>query len=393
MPRPLPVIDDVSLAEMYDDPYPIYARLRQEAPVAWLAPANIALITRFDDMIAIERDDETFPANDPRSLQIRSMGHSLMRRDGAEHAAERAVLVKSFSPPMVKSHWSPLFRDIADELVGDIAPRGQGDLFTDFAAPMAARALAQIIGIPETDWRDLLWWSQALIDATGNYADLPEPWERCARASEGIDAAIDHHAALWAKAPNPSALSAMVAAGWPIERIRADIKVIIGGGLNEPRDSIGTVLLGLLSDTAQLAAVKADPALGRKAFEEAVRWVAPIGMYPRRVARETVLSDTVLPAGTAIGLSAASACRDESHFGESAGRFDMNRPKAQHLAFGSGPHFCLGTWMARSMVGDIAVPALLDALPGLRLDPQNPPRMGGWVFRGPLSLPAIWSPK
>ncbi|MCW1932288.1 cytochrome P450 [Pararhodobacter zhoushanensis] len=390
MARELPKIDDVSLTEMYSDPYPTYARLRRDAPVSWLVPAGIALITRFDDIIAIERDHETFPANDPRSLQIRSMGHTLMRRDGAEHAAERSAMVRTFSPPVVKGHWEPVLRAIVDEQIAAIAGQGQADLFNDFCAPVASRALAQIIGLPDVDWRDMLWWSQALIDATGNYGDLPEPWEHCARASAQIDAAIEAQTAQWRREPDPSALSAMVAADWPVERTRANIKVAIGGGLNEPRDAIGTLVLGLLGNPDQLAAVRADPKLNRRAFEESVRWVAPIGLYPRRVARDVVLSETLLPAGTPIGLSAGSACRDEAKFGATGEVFDMRRPQAQHLAFGSGPHFCLGAWMARLLVGEIAVPSLFERLPGLRLDPQRPHRMGGWVFRGPVSLPVLW---
>ncbi|WP_370205981.1 cytochrome P450 [Pararhodobacter marinus] len=388
--RELPVIDDVALGAMFDDPYPTYARLRREAPVAWLKPANIALITTFDDIIAIEKDDTTFPANDPRSLMFRSMGHTLMRRDGEDHMTERRALVKTFSPPMIKSHWAPKFEDFVKEQIAHLRTKGGGDLFAEYCAPIASRALAEVIGIPEVSWQDMLWWSQALIDATGNYADLPEPWARCAQANERIDAAIDHHAEYWRRAPNPSALSAMLQAGFPMEKIRANIKVAIGGGMNEPRDAIATMIVALLENPDQCAAWRADPGLRRKAFEEAVRWVAPIGLYPRKVARDTVLSDTLLPAGTAIGLVAGSACRDECKFGPDAGRYDLHRPQAPHLAFGSGPHFCLGAWMARMLVGDMAVPALFDNLPDLRLDPDHPPRWGGWVFRGPLSVPALW---
>ena len=115
----------------------------------------------------------------------------------------------------------------------------------------------------------------------------------------------------------------------------------------------------------------------------------PIGMYPRRAAVDTVLSDTLIPKGTLLGLSAASACRDESHFNHPE-RYDIFRERAPHLAFGSGPHFCLGTWSARKMVGEIAVPLLLRELKNLRLDPERPYAMGGWVFRGPTSLPVVW---
>jgi cytochrome P450 len=191
MARPVPVIDDVSLDEMFADPYPTYKRLRQEAPVAWIAAARINLVTRFDDIMAIERDEETFPALDLRSLQIRAMGHTLMRRDGEDHQRERKILEPSFRPGTVKNHWGPLFQQICDELIAELAPRGEADLFTDFASPMAARSLMAILGLPQVDWRDMVRWSQSLIDATGNYGDKPEIWARHEAITTDINAAID----------------------------------------------------------------------------------------------------------------------------------------------------------------------------------------------------------
>lgn len=391
MPRDLPVIDDVTLAELYADPYPIYARLRKEAPIAWIKAANIALVTRFDDIIAIERDEEAFPAFDPRSLQIKAMGHTLMRKDGEAHERERATLKQTFSPVTVKKHWGPMFDAIADDLIDELAPRGSADLYSDFASPMASRALAEIIGLTNVDWADLVWWSQALIDATGNYGNNPDVWARNDRAVAMLEAAIDERAEVLKGTDDLSVISAMINAdaGLSRQQVHSNVKVVVGGGLNEPRDAICTTVMGLLSDPKQKEAVLADPSLFARAFEEAVRWVAPIGMYPRRSGRENILSDTILPPDLPLGLSAASACHDEAHFTE-AHRFDIFRPKAPHLAFGSGPHFCLGTWSARKMVGEVAVPRLFARLKNLRLDPERAPRMGGWVFRGPLSLPVIW---
>jgi cytochrome P450 len=117
--------------------------------------------------------------------------------------------------------------------------------------------------------------------------------------------------------------------------------------------------------------------------------VSPIGMYPRRVTQDTVLGDTLLKAGDQIGICVGAANRDAAHF-DHAERFDLNRPRTQHLAFGAGHHFCAGTWVARHMVGEIAVPMLFDRLKILRLQTDNPPVEKGWVFRGPVSLPVAW---
>jgi cytochrome P450 len=125
MARPVPVIDDVTLESLYADPYPIYRRLRHEAPVAYLSAAGINLVTRFDDIIAIERDHERFPANDPRSLMIKAMGHTLMRKDGHDHRRERMALEPTFRPGTVKTHWGPIFEGICNDLIDRIAPRGR----------------------------------------------------------------------------------------------------------------------------------------------------------------------------------------------------------------------------------------------------------------------------
>lgn len=391
MTAQLPTIGDVTLPELYEDPYPTYRRMRREAPVAFLKPANICLVTRFDDIMAIERDHETFPALDLRSLQIRSMGHSMMRKDGEAHQRERSLIEPSFRPATVKNHWTPLFERVADELIEGLKPAGGADLFTDFASPMAARCLQEILGLRQADWRDLGRWSQILIDATGNYGNDQALWAACEAANQEMNLAIGQAVEDLRRKPDLSVISLMANADPAVEiaQIRANVKVIIGGGLNEPRDSICSAIYGLLSFPDQIAAVRESGAHWKNVFEETVRWIAPIGMYPRRVARDTELGGVLLPAETAIGLSVASACRDEAHF-ENGEAFDIFRPRRSHLAFGAGPHFCLGTWIARKMVGEIAVPRLVERLPNLRFDPEAPARLGGWVFRGPLAVPVLW---
>lgn len=387
----VPTYDEVTLPQMFADPYPTYRALRDTAPVAWLAPARIHMVTKFDDIMRIEKDHETFPALDTRSLQIRAMGHSLMRRDGADHARQRKALTGCFSPGTANRHWKPRFEAITDELIDGFADAGAADLFDDFAAPLASNCLGELLGLPNIDWRDLCAWSQALMDATGNYGDDPEVWARGKVAYDGIDSAIDERVDDLRGTDDVSALAVMLNAEDPLDMadIRANTKVIVGGGLNEPRDATCSAVLGLLSNPDQRAQVMADPTQWRVVFEETVRWITPIGMYPRMVSRRVEIGGAVLEEGDQIGLSVASACHDEDHF-DGGDRFDINRPRSPHLAFGAGPHFCAGAWVARMMVGQVAVPRLFERLPNLRLDPDRAPTVGGWVFRGPTSLPVRW---
>ena len=391
MATPVPVMDDVSIGTLMADPFPSFRRIRETASVVWVSDARINLVTRFEDIMTVERDHGRFASTNPGSLMNQVMGHSLMRKDDRAHQVERKAIEPSFRPGVVKNHWAPIFDEIADRLIDGFAADGETDLFDSFAAPMASLALGEVLGLKDVAWQDLARWSQALMDGVGNYGADPAIAQRATEASDGIDAAIDAALDRYRDNPDPSVLSSMLHAEHEhtLEQIRANVKVIIGGGLNEPRDSILTTVYGLLLQPDQRARVEADPTLYRAAFEEAVRWISPIGMYPRRVTCDTVLGDTAVKEGDQLGICVGAANRDESRFAD-PDAFDVFRKRGQHLGFGAGPHFCAGTWVARQMVGEIAVPMLFNRLKGMQLIEDRPAKLSGWVFRGPISLPVRW---
>lgn len=391
MVQAVPVLDDIGFEALLADPYPSFDRIRDLGSAVMVPCANLILVTRFDDVVTVEQNAATFSSSNPGSLMHRFMGHTLMRKDFDAHAAERKAIAPSFGPGAAKGHWAPIFREIAAELIDGIRADGQADLFNAFAAPMASIALARMIGFRDVAWQDLAAWSQALMDGVANYDDKPEVTQRGLAASAAIDAAIDAVIDIHRSAQSPCILSSMLRSDPPqsLAQVRANIKVIIGGGLNEPRDAILTTLFGLLAHPDQGAAAAAEPALFAKAFDEAIRWVAPIGMYPRRVAEAAILGDTALPEGVQIGICVGAANRDAGHFDDPHG-FDLFRENARHLAFGRGPHFCAGAWVSRQMVGEVALPMLFERLRGLRLDPDRAAVLRGWVFRGPVTLPVRW---
>ncbi len=392
MAVPVPEFSDISLDMLYRDPYPVFQRLRKEAPIAWVPNARIHLVTSADLISHIDTHPEDFPAWDPRSLQLKSMGHTMMRKDFTEHRAERDIVSKSVTPLLIRDYWTPRFKWIIEDLINGFKDQGQADLFTDFAAPMASRCLMELLGLINVRWDDLCVWSQTMMDATANYADDPEVWARNKQVSDQIDDAIDEMLAIRRNNPDPSFISMFAnAPDVSIEQIRANCKVIIGGGLNEPRDATCTALWGLLAHPEQLAQVTAEPseALFAQVFEETVRYCAPIGMYPRRVGRDLEYAGYQLKENDMLGLCVGAACHDEKYWDNPAA-FDINRKKGRHLAFGIGPHLCLGFRIARMQVGQLSVPKLLSTLPNLRLDEEKPAEFGGWVFRGPLSLNVKW---
>lgn len=384
--------EGVRLADLLADPYPIYAKLREKEPVGFVPAAGRHLVTRHADIVQLERDPETFSANEAQSLMKRVMGHTMLRKDGAAHKRERVACEAALRPNVIRGHWMPVFQAVVDDLVDRMIEKGEAaDLFESFAAPCAARSLAALLGLANVPWESLAVWSQAMMDGTGNYGDDPEIWRRSDAAAAGVDAALDEMIPYLQKNPDNSIISAMLHAADPLNReeIAANVKVIIGGGLNEPRDAIATAVAALLENPGQRAQVEADPSLWRTVFEETVRWVSPIGMYPRQTTRRVELGGTVLEEGAKIGVVLASGNRDETVF-ENAERFDINREKKPHVAFGGGPHFCLGTWAARVQVGEVALPTLFRRLKDLRPG-EGPVAWAGWVFRGPTTVPVRWT--
>ncbi|WP_031465642.1 cytochrome P450 [Sciscionella sediminilitoris] len=383
---------EITLEELSRDPFPVCARLRREHPVSYVPAAGRYFVTRYRDVRTVDDDPDTFSANETGSLMKRAMGHSMLRMDDPEHAVQRRSYGNVLKPKAVKQIWSHRFAENFERFFAEFTAKGPGAcLVRDFAAPYAAENLRAVLGFRNADHTDLLRWSQTMIDGTGNYADDARIWALARRSYEEVDAALDELITEFRRTGDESLISHLVNAGSPevrIEDTRANLKMTIGGGINEPRDALSTTVWALLERPGQLAAVR-EQGLWREAFEESVRWAAPIGMYPRQTTREVELGGTRLPSGAKLGVLALSANRDEEVF-ERPDEYDVFRPKTPHLAFGGGAHFCAGAWLARTQVAEIALPRLFERLPGLRLDPDRPARAAGWVFRGMTALPVRW---
>lgn len=389
--REAPVADWVEIPELYRNPFPIYQKLREEAPVHWVPAINRYLVVSYDACHEIDHDAENFTADEEGSLMKQAMGHSMLRKDDPEHAYERAGYGNVLKPKAIKSIWSGIFEENTRHYLDHYRSLGPGaDLISEFAAPLAAENLRRIIGFENATQEDLQRWSQTLIDGTGNYADDPEVWEKSKRSYDEVDIAIDEMMPRLKESPNHTLLSQVFAYEMPMTAIRANLKMTIGGGLNEPRDVIGTLAWGLLSNPEQAEAVKADKSLWMTAFDESVRWVAPIGMYSRQALNDVNLQGIHLSKGARLGINVGAANRDPAHFDDPE-TFNIFRDKQPHLGFGSGIHFCAGAWIAKAMVAQIALPKLFEEFDGLALDPHQEAVAGGWVFRGMLKLPLAWN--
>lgn len=393
---PAPVADWVEPSEMTADPYPTYQRLRQEAPIAWVPTLNRFLVTRFADCLAIERDQDTYSAHEEASASnmIRTMnGRSMLRKDDPPHAVDRAVIRPALDRETITASWQAIFTRTAHTYLDAIVERGDSaDLAADFAVPFASENLIAVTGLHGARQEDMQRWSHALIAGIGNVQGDDDIWVNAAMASAELDAAIAEARRYLVENPDSSMLSAFVNADDPLpdEAIHANIKLAVSGGLNEPSHAISSALWALLSHPSQLRAVREERASMLDVFNETVRWISPVGMYPRTTTRDVQLGGVTLPAGARIGVVVASANHDEQNFPD-GGAFDVFRAtRRPHLAFGSGTHYCAGSWVAKSQVADVALPAIIRRLPGLRLAADSPVDFTGWVFRGTKTLSVQW---
>ncbi|WP_370273386.1 cytochrome P450 [Pseudooceanicola nitratireducens] len=384
----VPVDDTITIAQLTEDPYPIYRRLRAEAPVLRVPAVNRILLTKAADTKYVKDNWELFSSDDPLTPMARAFQtQTLMRKDGEAHKRERNAMAPAFSPKNIRGCWQEIYTKVAEDYVGRL-PRGETvDLFTDLAAPYAARCLTHLLGIPEATDDQMIRWSQTLIDGAGNFGNVPALYERSDAANDEMNALFDACADRARAAPDASALSAMVNADDPIEtrQIYSNIKIAIGGGINEPRDAFLTILYGLFTNPDQRDACVRD-AMWDTAFEEGVRWVAPIQASSRLVTRDCEIRGHHIAKGEVVMTIQASACRDEEVYGE-AEDYNIFRPRAPHQAFGNGPHFCQGTHIARRMLAQILLPMIFDRFPNMTLPDPGVVKFRGFGFRGPLSLP------
>jgi cytochrome P450 len=383
-----PLDEEITLQQLDEDPYPIYQRLRRDAPVLRVKATGRTLLTKAEDTKYVKDNPALFSSNDPNTPMKRAFqAHTLMRKDGDDHMRERMAMAPAFSPKVIRTDWMPQYMRVAEEYVSRL-PRGETvDLFPALAGPYAARGLAILLGIEEASDDDLQHWSQTLIDAAGNFGWQDKPFARSDRANDEMnrlfDSLQDRHRAV----PNNSALSVMLNADDPIEttQIYSNIKIAIGGGINEPRDALNTILYGLLTNPDQLAEVKRQNDWER-AFEEGIRWVAPIQVSSRLVMEDTEIRGCHIPKGDTVMTIQASANRDEDRY-EDGESYQVYREKKSHQAFGNGPHFCQGSHVARRAVAAVMLPLLFEKFPNMSIPNLDDVIWRGFGFRGPIQIP------
>ncbi|MEV7031840.1 cytochrome P450 [Streptomyces sp. NPDC093272] len=365
----------VDPAELFADPYAVYARLREAGPVHRFTGTDglpAWLVTRYDDVrqaLADPRlslDKAHAKPGGYRGLALPpALDANLLNMDPPDHTRIRRLVSQAFTPRRIARLREPV-RRTADALLDAVAPLGRADLIADYAAPLPIAVICELLGVAEDDRPDFRSWTDALV--------VPDP-ARPDGAREAVRALLAYFAGLLARKraePADDLLSALIAVRDEEDRLSEDelmslAFLILFAGYENTVHLIGNAVLALLLDPPQLAALRADPARTGAAVEELLRYDGPVPLAIRRFPTEDVtIGGVAVPAGETVLLSLAAAHRDPRRFPE-PDRLDLGRDGAGHLALGHGIHYCIGAPLAR-LEAEIALTALLDRLPGLALD-------------------------
>ncbi|WNO75227.1 cytochrome P450 [Streptomyces sp. AM8-1-1] len=367
---------DDPASELLTDPYAVYARLRETAPVQRItgpdgSPAWI--VTRYEDVRQALADPRlsldkrhALPGSYRGFALPPALDANLLNMDPPDHTRIRRFVTQAFTARRIEELRTPV-RRIADDLLDAVAPHGRADLVAAYAAPLPIAVICELLGVPPHSRRDFRDWTDALV--------APDPAQP-GRAKQAIGSMLGFfHELLAHKRAEPAddLLSALIALREEGEgRLSEDeltslAFLILFAGYENTVQLIGNATLALLRHPDELAALRADPTRIGSAVEELARFDGPALLAIRRFPVEDVtIGGVTVPAGETVLLSLASADRDPARFPE-PDRLDLSRDTAGHLALGHGIHYCLGAPLARLETG-VALGALLERFPRLALD-------------------------
>jgi cytochrome P450 len=377
---------DPDLTEFWRDPYPALKRLRAEAPVIRAAFDGNWVLTRHEDIISCLLNPEVF-SSDQYDAVTRIQGRGFMRMDGDEHRQLRNVVLPTFSPKAAKTVWRNKFEHLTEEVLDRVEPLGEADWIKEVAMPIAAEALKLVTGLTQISWQEMDRLSQGMIDGAANVTKDKAVAERCNDCTSAIDKYLDEIIPQAKASASNTLISSMLQKNQPIEQIRADLKITIGGGQNEPRDVIAGATDQLLANPEQLAKVKNGEATWRNAFDEYVRLVAPIGAVTRQLKTAYELRGVRFEPKDTVVMFVCSANHDESIF-DAPEKFDVMRDTSNLLSFSKGAHFCGGAHVSRTLIADVALPMIFERFKNLRLIEETV--YGGIFFRGPIKMRVAW---
>jgi cytochrome P450 len=377
------------------DPYPFFAEMRQQHPVAFDGQASLWSVYRHADVVAALGDHESFSSSRAEPGALPGPGErrfaSLVAFDPPYHTQLRKLVSRAFTSSAV-ARLEGRITAITHELLDAVASAGRTDLVADLAGPLPTIVIAELLGVPAGDRASFRRWSDAVGEAAN--AVVSDPVNGMKRVEEAYAPIETYLRAVIAERrcrPEDDLISGLLAAqidGESLEEldlVAFCVLLLLAGNLTTTH-LLGNAVLALLNHPAELARFLAHPERTPEAIEELLRYDSPVIAVGRWLTRDRELGGQELRKGQHVMLWTGAANRDPAVFLE-PDRLDLGRKPTQHEAFGHGPHYCLGAPLAR-LEARIALPAILRRLPELRLaeDARLAPAPG-YHLRGMISIP------
>ena len=400
-----PMRQFAELAGDVRDPYPMFAGIRAETPVLHVevgggsgryrhdekAPRITSLftVTSYELAQQVLTDHERFSSAANAMTIGPVMGRTILEMDPPEHQRHRALVAKAFRARILDQWSDTIIGRCLGELIDDFARDGHADLIPQLTFPFPVQVIARILGLPEADWPRFLRLSTQLIAVMRN-------WEGALAASRELRGYFAEIIADRRRHTRDDLVSQLISAEVDGRRLSDDeiypfLLLLLPAGAETTYRSSSNLLFGLLSHPGQLDMVRADRGLVPQAIEEALRWETPLLTVARLATEDVELGGVRIPAGSFVAVSLGSANRDPGRYAD-PDAFDVVREGGQPTSFGSGIHKCLGMHLAR-MEMRVLLNAVLDRLPGLRLDPDaEDVHIHGLIFRSPPNLPVRFDP-
>ncbi|MEU3049593.1 MULTISPECIES: cytochrome P450 [unclassified Streptomyces] len=384
--------------EFTADPYPTYARLRQDGPVHRLRGedgTHFWLVVGYEEARRALADPAL--SKSPATVGVvrfdqEVIGSTLLSVDPPDHTRLRRLVAREFTARRAQ-RLAPRVQEITDGLLDAMVPRGRADLVEHLAFPLPIIVICELLGVPATDRDAFRAWSDEIV--------APTSAEAGEAAVLGIGAYLDGLIADKRRSgPSDDLLSALIGTASDAEpgeerltgtELRSLAYLLLIAGHETTVNLIAGGVRALLAHPEQLALLRSDPGLLDGAVEEMLRYDGPVENATLRFTTEPVTyGGTTVPAGETVLVCLAGGDRDPARFPE-PDRFDIRRDARGHLAFGHGIHFCLGAPLAR-LEARTALASLLTRCPGLAADPDAGPEewLPGLLIRGTRRLPVRW---
>jgi cytochrome P450 len=363
------------------DPYPLYHRLRNEAPVHWDQFLHAWVVTRYVDVIRVLHHFSAHRTPTPEqleSMELSSFGpiaqlmvKQMLFMDPPAHTRLRALAAAAFTPCKVERLRTHI-QQITDRLIDAVAAGGRMDVIADLAEPLPAIVTAEMLGVPVEDREQLKQWSANFAEMLGNFQHNPD---RLPRMLQTVKEMTDYFRCAvreQRKQPRQGLIGSLLTAEVQGDRLDdeeviANVIITMVGGLETTTNLIGNGVLSLLRNRRELLRLQADPTLLQSGVEELLRYESPSQHTARIAPEDTEITGQRIRKGQAVYAVMGAANRDPERFAD-PDRLDVSRGDNRHVAFGWAAHFCFGAALAR-IEGQIAFGAILRRCRNLELEP------------------------